>query len=177
MFDPTAFENMKVVLEGALYDLDLSGDILIKDRNDLMNLSKLSRMFEISFSLPNMEDFPVTAKFSLTSKLENLAAELLTSALSESLAGSYIQLEFILQQEHKIEDYRKIEAILSEIWGSNRKITITNHFDSLTGRFNKTIASIEFARLVREDQLDDLTEMIDVMVMTLNHLQSFSSLG
>ena len=29
MFDPTAYENMRVVLEGIFYDKDLSGDILL----------------------------------------------------------------------------------------------------------------------------------------------------
>ena len=28
MFDPTAFENMRVVMEGIFYDKDLSGDII-----------------------------------------------------------------------------------------------------------------------------------------------------
>lgn len=38
MFDPTAFDNMKVVIEGAIYDLDLDGEISIIDRNDLLIL-------------------------------------------------------------------------------------------------------------------------------------------
>jgi hypothetical protein len=41
MFDPTAFDNMKVVLEGALYDLDIMGEIIITDRNDLFNTAKM----------------------------------------------------------------------------------------------------------------------------------------
>ena len=52
MFDPTAFENIKVVLEGAVYDLDLNGEIIIIDRNDLINTAKLSRKYELSFQLP-----------------------------------------------------------------------------------------------------------------------------
>ena len=29
MFDPTIYDNIKVVLEGAVYDLDLEGKIII----------------------------------------------------------------------------------------------------------------------------------------------------
>lgn len=52
MFDPTAFDNMKVVIEGALYDLDICGEIVITDRNDSFNMAKMSRTFDISFRLP-----------------------------------------------------------------------------------------------------------------------------
>ncbi len=34
MFDPTAFDNLKVIVEGAVYDFDLHGDILVTDRKD-----------------------------------------------------------------------------------------------------------------------------------------------
>ena len=50
MFDPTAFENMKVVMEGIFYDKDLSGEIIILDRNDIMNIAKLSRTYDLSFN-------------------------------------------------------------------------------------------------------------------------------
>ncbi|SID87142.1 Uncharacterised protein [Mycobacteroides abscessus subsp. abscessus] len=48
LFDPTAYENMKIVMEGLLYDKDLAGQISIIDRNELINTAKLSRTFEIS---------------------------------------------------------------------------------------------------------------------------------
>ena len=51
MFDPTAFENMRVVMEGIFYDKDLSGDITIVDRNDVINTAKMSRDFDLSFQL------------------------------------------------------------------------------------------------------------------------------
>ncbi|XJZ25896.1 hypothetical protein ACF5W4_10825 [Bacillota bacterium Lsc_1132] len=176
MFDPTAFENIKVVLEGALYDLDLSGDIIITDRNDLLNTAKLSRCFDISFTLANKGAHPVTAKLSLESKLKNLAAELLAESLSESLAGSYMDLKFIFNHKNENTDFRNIAKILVEIWGSNRKITIHSIFDPLAGNFVKSIATVEFARLIREEQLDDLREMIEFMKITLQRLESLREL-
>jgi hypothetical protein len=35
MFDPTAYDNKKVVTEGAAYDLDLEGQIRVVDRKTL----------------------------------------------------------------------------------------------------------------------------------------------
>ena len=49
LFDPTAFDNMKVVLEGAVYDRDILGDILVVNRDDLINLASLSRQFTMEF--------------------------------------------------------------------------------------------------------------------------------
>jgi hypothetical protein len=51
MFDPTAFDNLKVVLEGIVYDMDLNGMIQILDRNDFVNIAKMERTYNISFSL------------------------------------------------------------------------------------------------------------------------------
>ena len=77
MFDPTAFENMKVVMEGIFYDKDLSGEIIIVDRNDFINTAKLSRSYDLSFQLPLAKKEKVTCKFTLSAELENLTAELL----------------------------------------------------------------------------------------------------
>ena len=172
MFDPTAFENMKVVLEGALYDLDLSGEIKISDRNDLVNTAKLSRSYDLSFTLANNTIKPITAKLSLQSHLSNLAAELLADSLSKSLAGSYLHLEFIVPYRQEFADYGEIAKILTEIWGTNRKISIHTFFDPLAGQFLKSIATVEFTRLIREEQMEDLIEMIDFMKITLYRLQT-----
>src|SRR5689334_1471885 len=106
MFDPTAFENMKVVLEGAVYDLDLNGDITIIDRNDFINTAKLSRKYELKFKPENFSK--VTASIVLEAELENLAAELLPVSLSEQKAGCRIRLFFSFEHQDNIVDYEKI---------------------------------------------------------------------
>ncbi len=103
MFDPTAFDNMKVVIEGAIYDLDLDGEINIIDRNDLINLAKMSRSFDVSFKLPGNKTRQVIAKIILKSNLENLAAELLPGSLSDKDSGSMVRLEFQLKGNLALE--------------------------------------------------------------------------
>lgn len=171
MFDPTAFENMKVVLEGALYDLDINGEIKITDRNDWINTAKLSRKFEIYFQLP---DNPVLAKLELESGLENLAAELLPGSISEKLSGCFINLEFSFSHEQRIVDYKRMEKILSDLWGENRKIILSVIFHPLQKeKIMKSTASVLFDRIIYEDQMDDLVDMIDVMMTTLEQLFFF----
>ena len=177
MFDPTAFENIKVVLEGALYDLDIDGQIVITNRNDWINTAKLSRKFEIEFQLLGNEVVPVSAKIELESGLENLAAELLPGSLSEKLSGCNMNLEFSFTHQHKIVDYRNIEKILLDIWGEKRKIVQAVTFYPIQNeKMMKSVATVNFDRLVYEDQIDDLVDMIDFMIATLNRLQSFQDL-
>jgi hypothetical protein len=49
LFDPTVYDNLKVVLEGAVYDLDLAGSILVTGREDWVNLADLSRTYKLTF--------------------------------------------------------------------------------------------------------------------------------
>ncbi|OLS37755.1 hypothetical protein [Bacillus sp. MRMR6] len=169
MFDPTAFDNMKVVIEGALYDLDLEGEIEIIDRNDLMNMAKMSRSFDVCFRLADKFPHKGTAKMEIESKLNNLASELMQNEHLKSQQGCHLRLNFF----HKgiiNEDYLdRIKQILVEIWGANRKIIHSVTLIPPETTANHTI-TIEFDRIVGEEQLDDIIEMIDFMVITLQKL-------
>lgn len=170
MFDPTAFENMKVVLEGAIYDLDLNGEIIIVDRNDLVNTAKLSRKYEIMFKLDHSS--PVAAKLEMESELENLAAELLPDRLSEQRAGCSVRLHFSFQHKDKIIDYQKIQKVVTKIWGNDRNIKQTVQFYPLQKEKLESLVTIDFGRLVGEDQIDDLTELLNFMITTCERIQS-----
>ncbi|MBV7508035.1 hypothetical protein KW850_22725 [Bacillus sp. sid0103] len=168
MFDPTAFDNMKVVIEGALYDLDISGDIVITDRNDSINMAKMSRKFDVSFQLPTKG---FTAKIEMISNLGNLAAELLPALLSEQKAGCQLSLQFYTEHDDKEIDFQAMEATLLDVWGSARKITQIIQYDPLhIDKKHDHIISIEFDRLIREDQMDDLVEMTEFIITTLKKL-------
>lgn len=173
MFDPTAFDNMKVVIEGALYDYDLEGEIVIIDRNDLMNMAKMSRTFAVSFQLPGEM---AVAKLELESSLINLAAELLPVALSKKQSGCHVKLDFFLEGISKESDFREIDTILFDIWGESRKITQTVQYNPLRiSKYINNIITIEFDRLIGEEHIEDLVEMIDFMITTIKQLQSYFS--
>ncbi|EIJ78577.1 hypothetical protein PB1_13504 [Bacillus methanolicus PB1] len=172
MFDPTAFENMKVVIEGAVYDRDLSGEIRVIDRNDLINTAKLSREFNISFiDAGEIQAQKIIAKFIMKAELENLAAELLPAAQSVKLSGSNVMIVFIAEHENDTEINKKILKTVKEIWGENR--TVTQKIIIYPSADNKSIKSettVSFNRLISEEQIDDLAEMIPFMIRTLKKL-------
>ncbi|WP_144547335.1 hypothetical protein [Bacillus sp. X1(2014)] len=168
MFDPTAFDNMKVVIEGALYDLDISGEIVITDRNDSVNMAKMSRTFDISFQLPEKK---VTATIELQSGLVNLAAELLPSLQSEEQAGCILSLQFQTAKDELDMDFTALKALLEDIWGPTRPITQRVLYDPLSiDPTQALIIKIEFDRLIHEDQIEDLVEMTEFIITTLKKL-------
>lgn len=169
MFDPTAFENMKVVIEGALYDCDLEGEITIVDRNDIMNMAKLSRSYDVTFSLSN--DEAVKCEFSMEAALENLAAELLPASLSERLAGTAIFITFGMTHLNNRLLHEEIDNELKTIWGNGRNIKHIMKVDPFqdADMIRKEIV-IDFNRLIFEDQMDDVVEMVDYMIRSLEKI-------
>jgi hypothetical protein len=174
MFDPTAFDNMKVVIEGALYDLDLAGEIVITDRNDIVNMAKMSRSFDVHFQLSSTQQVTVTAKLEIKADLINLAAELLPNSLLQKHSGCTIKLHFLHQGITDEVQLKRIKEVLLDIWGETRQIS-----QSVTLIPSKSLIqnciSIEFDRLISEDQIDDLVEMIQFMMTTNQNLQSYLS--
>jgi hypothetical protein len=172
MFDPTAFDNMKVVIEGALYDLDLAGEIVITDRNDIVNMAKMSRSFDVHFQLTSSQQASVTAKLEIKADLINLAAELLPNSLSQKDAGCTIKLQFFHYGITDEGQLKKIREIMTDIWGESRQISQSVTYTPSKSLIHNSI-SIEFARLINEDQMDDLVDMIDFMMKTIEHVQSY----
>lgn len=172
MFDPTAFDNMKVVVEGALYDLDLSGEIVITDRNDIINMAKMSRSFDIDFHNSSTQPAIVTAKLEIKAELINLAAELLPNSFAQQQSGCTIKLQFFYDTITDEAQLQRIREIFFDIWGGTRQfshsVTITPSKSLI-----RNCISIEFDRLISEDQMDDLVEMVDFMIKTNEHLQSY----
>jgi hypothetical protein len=171
LFDPTAFENMKVVIDGYFYDKDIDGEIHIIDRNDLMNLAKLSREYSIHFQLAqSLKKF--TAIYYVKAGLENLAGELLQ--LPSKREGCMVVLEFLVVHPNEKVYFEKIQEYLKECWGENRIIGQLVLHDPLSGQVNQVEnrLSIHFNRLITEDQMDDLLAIGDHMIETLLWLES-----
>lgn len=49
MFDLIVFDNLKVIVEGVVYDFDLYGDIFVIDWKDMMDFVLLSCIYYILF--------------------------------------------------------------------------------------------------------------------------------
>ena len=172
MFDPTAFENMRVVMEGIFYDKDLKGEIKILDRNDYLNTAKLSRSYDLSFQLSSSYHQPVICKFTLTAGLENLTAELLPEYVPPRYAGCVSKLEFTFISDFNESLISEVNEALRDIWGESRinKLTVCWEAPSIIEQVIYT-ALVSFDRIIHEDQIEDLSEMTNYMVRTLEMLE------
>ncbi|MGG2065927.1 hypothetical protein [Bacillus sp. S14(2024)] len=172
MFDPTAFENLKVVVEGAVYDFDLHADIIVTDRKDIMDLASLSRTYTISFQLREYIGSLVEATFLLSVDAENLSGEILE--VQNFVPGCEMKLFFTFSLKHPEKDCQEIEALLQSIWGKERMIT-----QQISYEYNKQAISyhnkvgILFQKAITEDHVDDLIAVISHMIETMRTIQQF----
>jgi hypothetical protein len=163
-YDPTAFDNMKVVLDGAAYDLDMSGEAVIKGRKDLIDLASMSRTFIIRIALTHFSN--VSAGIRVNSTLEHLAAELLPPA-GHLNQGAYVTIEFSWRViQNQASSY--IPAI-KQLWGPERMYEEIEKVSSQEGAKNAIIVS--FNRLFTEAMMDDLLDLLHHVVKTLQKLE------
>lgn len=172
MFDPTAFENMKVVMEGGFYDRDLSGEIRIVDRNDTINSAKMCRRYDLTFTNPAEGLAEIYCTFIMEAGLDNLAAELLPQRKTEMLAGCRISVNFNIKHQHDHKNSQEIREVLEQIWGRGRNIEQTVKYSPENRQgLAETETIITFNRLVQEEQIDDLNEMINYMTASMDSLR------
>lgn len=101
MFHPLVFDNIRVVLEGAVYDRDFDGAITITNRSDVMDMATFQRLFQIDFKLAEYaeNDQSVRAQMQLRTSLGDIAAEQLETPLVEHI-GCTICIHFYMQLEN-----------------------------------------------------------------------------
>ncbi|WP_204524716.1 hypothetical protein [Litchfieldia alkalitelluris] len=172
MFDPTVFDNLKVVLEGAIYDYDLNGHIEVIDRKDLVDLATLKREYNISIKTISERNTPY-CKMTLTMDLENISSELLKRENAQP--GCAVFIEFTTEVNDYVTECEKILQILTRIWGTNRLITqhISFIYNQEKIKFLHNTSKIQFNHLIGEEHVEDLVEMVDYIINTLDDLNSF----
>lgn len=169
MFDPTIFENLKVVIEGGIYDLDLDGSILVTGRNDLVDLADMSRTFAMRFRL---KDGNCEAELRLAAGLRDLAGEKLE--WKHATLGCTLQLNFTLTLKDAEESCAAIQKQLESLWGGRPEIvqTLSYPFGEERSLYRNDI-SCRFNRKIDEGHWSDLPELLNVMVVTLETLEPF----
>lgn len=151
MFDPTIYENLKVVLEGAVYDLDLDNEIIVTKREDLVNLADMSRTYKIAFQFEQTD--ATTVEIVLSSSLNDFAMEKIDN--NEQNAGCTIEINFYT----KVLNCTMIENELKKIWNNQPKITQTLH--SIYGKkeeWNKI--NLSFHGKINEQYIDDFSTIL-----------------
>lgn len=167
MFDPTIFENLKVVIEGAIYDLDLSGKILITGRVDRVDLAMMSREYRIQFRIQN--GGKALAELRLFAGVADLAAEILEA--KNEIPGCRIEVCFFTTVTQIETDCEQIELKLKSIWGDRPEIKqiltfeYTPHdlMDLSPDPLYHNRITLNFGRKIDENQTDDMIHLVHHM--------------
>jgi uncharacterized Zn finger protein len=118
LFDPTAFDNWKVVVEGAMYDLDREGIVLVAGREDLVDLAGMSRSFRISVRLPEEDG---RAELRMYSDMTDFVGERHEIRLTEEPPGIRVEVRLILPGE-RVRDVTALHEKLEPIWEADAEV-------------------------------------------------------
>ncbi|BAU29688.1 hypothetical protein DFP93_10665 [Aneurinibacillus soli] len=172
MFDPTIYENMKVALEGAVYDLDLAGAILVTARKDRVDLATMSREYRIEFQDREARggEKPA-ARMTLLASASDLAGEVLELAPIERL-GCLLRVSFALYVD-SLAECEEIADMLVDVWGGRPEIRQSLSFvydpEGAPIRYENTV-TLDFGRKINEDNVEDLVSIVDHTVLSLRRL-------
>jgi len=171
MFDPTAFDNIKVVLEGSIYDLDLAGDIIITNRNDLINIGKMDRTYNITYQLPspNVITGDIQAQVEINSTLDEIYNEW---HRKKEWFGCTLTVTF--QVKRYLDDLaeKRLMKLFHQQYRDNPIIKIT------TVKQNQELmylSEFQLKRYMGEHQVDDLKTFIGQSVQMLHLLNEVLS--
>jgi hypothetical protein len=174
LFDPTIYDNLKTVLEGCVYDLDLEGHILVTNRIDRIELATMSRCCAIRFREQKAPG--ASAQIGLNASLADLAAELL--ARKGEPPGCELDISFHTRVLDPDFDCRVIEQELLTIWDRRPSIEqeLTFRYPQQSDGYDNRIA-LRFGRKLDESNADDFPRLVDVTVRSLRWLNQYASSG
>lgn len=169
MFDPTIYDNLKVVFEGALYDLDSSGRVHVSGREDIVDLATMSRAFRMWVEKLGGR---CQAQVELTSGLLDFAGELRRVRLADEVPGSMLRLSFHLP-ENMAEDCQEIQSDLNAVWGEAADIVHERTTRLLpeqadAGRYR---IDLRFRQKIDENNMEDIEPLLEHLVATLDDLE------
>ncbi|REK77531.1 hypothetical protein [Paenibacillus paeoniae] len=171
MFDPTIFDNLKVAFENELYDLDnLDRMIDITGRRDMLDMAVMSREFSLSFRLAGSGD-GVTAELMLDTSLRDLSAEILELKGEKAACGLAIRFHTLVEANDLEVRCREIERCIVDIWMPEEGPvqTLSRVFGEESERYRNQV-ELRFRRRIGEEQMDDIPELIEHAVRTLEAL-------
>ncbi len=165
MFDPTIFDNLKTVVEGAVYDLDTNDELIaIIDRSDIVDLAKFTRTYALSFQLRHAHQLTCTISLEMT--LQHIANELLHEDVTN--AGCTVTVSFSFSATHV--DCQAVEQALKRIWGEQRTVIQTLTYTYPKHERYTHQVTIDFERTINESHVDDLLQMIPYIIRSLEQL-------
>ncbi|WP_100331352.1 hypothetical protein [Bacillus xiapuensis] len=165
MFDPAAFDNIKFIIHGEVYDRDLAGLFQVHERKDAVDLATMSRESSIVFSLNSAPE--VQAAISIQADVKQLAGELMQ--LPGAVPG--VTMEIIYSGSASSLTEMKMSK-LEELWGKGRLMERKQINSSLTGKAAEW--HLHFNRIITEEMMDEMAALVGFIADTLQVIASNS---
>jgi hypothetical protein len=172
MFDPTVYENLKVVIEGAIYDLDFEEYINITDRKDIIDLATFSRTYKLQFTKNDAKK--VKAEFLLHANLQSFTDEIINH---NEHVGCELTISFIVEIRN-LDICEKISSVLYEIWEGRPMIEqkVSFVYPRLQKKFKNHI-TIKFNRQITEAQIDDIQSLLNYTLRSAEEINEICRNG
>jgi hypothetical protein len=176
VFDPTVFDNLKTVLEGALYDLDSANRIRVTGRQDLVDLATMCRTFRMQCTLTHRKSG--SAEIELSSELADFAAELAGIRLSDPVRpGCRLRLVYRFSELPEWRDHEpalaRVHRALADWWENEAEIEqIVETRSSAGARTTRTAYSavLTMPHKLDEGHIIDLPAFLEHAIATLEKL-------
>ncbi|SFD74824.1 hypothetical protein SAMN05428981_1011698 [Bacillus sp. OV194] len=114
MIDPTIYENLKIILEGMVYDLDFDGRLKVTNRRDLVDLASLSRKYNLEVFIKEKTGQGVKVKIELAAGLEDLADEIMERETANT--GCRFSVTYYLTVQDIEAECSELGETLRRIW-------------------------------------------------------------
>lgn len=169
MFDPTIYENLKVILEGIVYDLDLSGKLEITNRRDLVDLARMSRMYSIRVRDTKNRFRPLEAEVVLHTELQDLAGEILEQQHISSI-GCHFTVKFYLSVQNIESECPVIEKMIKRIWAMPLNVTqrLAYTYGMPYGSYDNEI-TLEIFDKINEENSEKITSLVERVIITFEN--------
>ncbi|BCJ87027.1 hypothetical protein [Effusibacillus dendaii] len=178
MFDPTVFDNLKVVMEGGLYDLERQGRLQIVGRQDLLDLATMSRTFSLTFQLT--EDDESQATVALSSSLTDFAVELARLRLVEpSPPGCKLQIRYQFENWTGAASRSEyIAGLLRQWWTDEIAVehlvqSVYRDVDTEHQMQSRYMIVLTFDRKIDEDNMADMQPLLESALASLQELTGY----
>lgn len=167
MFDPTAFDNLKTVLEGIIYDEDLYGEMEVINREDLVNLAVMNRLFKLTFKKKQATNGHATITLLITSK--ELFGEMLEKN-EESVCRVVVELE--ANTSHLFHIKTSVEK-LQTIWELEADVDVEVSYHPLhENRHYVNRYSIILYNGLTEEHVERLSEIYSLTKQSLKIIEA-----
>ncbi|RSK27315.1 hypothetical protein EJF36_10700 [Bacillus sp. HMF5848] len=170
-FDPTAFDNLKILIEGSVYDFDLSGRIYIKNRSDLIDLANMSRTYKIEVACHKKNSLN-TATLILSTNLQELSKELLHQ--SSTKFGCNFKILYSSKSTHyEMASYRIRKIVkhhFDEQYTVLQNIMFQSHHSDKTEEVYTITTEAILNTLLYEEDVEDIPYIINNVISTLQSI-------